>query len=260
MLTRIRNASTARHARRCYVPASRIKREIAESSRRRASSPTSTRRRRAAGNARDRRSSTSSGKAPVVRGSSGVSKPGLRVYAEDRRSRGSSAASASSSQHRQGHHDRPSGPQGQLGGEVLALCLVEGSHVTYRKAAHPVPAGVEVTIDGSHVTVTGPQGELHGTLTPDHRRPEDGGMRVERARRRASAQRALHGLTRTLVANMVDRGDGRASRKRSRSSASATAPRKSGESWSSAGLQPPRRHRAARRASPSRWTNPTDSP
>ena len=66
-----------------------------------------------------------------------------------------------------------------------------------------VPSGVDVTIDGKHVVVKGPRGELQldiaGAITIDRdgedllvSRPDD-----------ARTNRSLHGLTRTLVQNMV---------------------------------------------------------
>jgi large subunit ribosomal protein L6 len=67
----------------------------------------------------------------------------------------------------------------------------------------PVPAGVEVDIKGSEVTVKGPKGTLsHTVVEPIQVTREDGDLRVTRPddERR---NRQLHGLTRTLVANMV---------------------------------------------------------
>jgi large subunit ribosomal protein L6 len=67
-----------------------------------------------------------------------------------------------------------------------------------------VPSGVDVTIDGSHVAVKGPRGSLERDLHPDMRVVlEDGVVRVERPSDER-LHRALHGLTRTLVANMVE--------------------------------------------------------
>ncbi len=67
----------------------------------------------------------------------------------------------------------------------------------------PIPPGVEVAIDGTSITVTGPRGELHRDLTPElNVVREDGVLRVERPRD-DKRSRELHGLTRTLVANMV---------------------------------------------------------
>ena len=67
----------------------------------------------------------------------------------------------------------------------------------------PVPSGVEVDIKGSEVTVTGPKGTLsHTVVAPIEVTREDGALLVKRPddERRS---RQLHGLTRTLVANMV---------------------------------------------------------
>lgn len=67
----------------------------------------------------------------------------------------------------------------------------------------PIPAGVEVTIDGHVVSVKGPKGHLTRTLHPDIGvAMEDGNIVVTRSSE-AKLQRSLHGLTRTLVANMV---------------------------------------------------------
>jgi large subunit ribosomal protein L6 len=67
----------------------------------------------------------------------------------------------------------------------------------------PVPSGVEVRIDGDHVAVTGPRGSLERELPdPITIRQDDGQLLVERPddERRS---RALHGLARSLVDNMV---------------------------------------------------------
>jgi len=67
-----------------------------------------------------------------------------------------------------------------------------------------IPSGVDVTVDGSHVTVKGPRGTLEDTFHPEIRIVrEDGTVRVERPDDDAF-HRSLHGLTRTLVANMVE--------------------------------------------------------
>jgi large subunit ribosomal protein L6 len=67
----------------------------------------------------------------------------------------------------------------------------------------PVPPGVDITIDGSHVVVTGPRGTLARDLAPELRLVrEDEAIRVERPDD-SKRSRELHGLTRTLVANMV---------------------------------------------------------
>jgi large subunit ribosomal protein L6 len=67
----------------------------------------------------------------------------------------------------------------------------------------PVPSGVSITLDEGAVTVTGPQGTLSrllpGSITV---RQEEGTLLVERPNDERQ-NRALHGLTRSLVANMV---------------------------------------------------------
>ena len=67
-----------------------------------------------------------------------------------------------------------------------------------------IPAGVNVEIDGSRVRVKGPKGTLERTVRPEISvRVEDGRMLVERSSD-AKQQRAFHGLTRALLANMVE--------------------------------------------------------
>ncbi len=67
----------------------------------------------------------------------------------------------------------------------------------------PVPAGVTASIDGSVITVKGPKGTLNLTVAePIVVAQEDGNLVVTRPNDER-ASRALHGLTRTLVSNMV---------------------------------------------------------
>ena len=67
-----------------------------------------------------------------------------------------------------------------------------------------VPAGVEVTLDGQAVRVKGPRGELSRRLHRDVIvRRENGEIVVERPSDQPE-HRSLHGLSRTLVANMVE--------------------------------------------------------
>ena len=67
-----------------------------------------------------------------------------------------------------------------------------------------VPAGVDVTIDGADVTVKGPKGTLSHTVPAPItvEKAEDGTLQVTRPNDERMS-RSLHGLTRTLVANMV---------------------------------------------------------
>jgi large subunit ribosomal protein L6 len=67
----------------------------------------------------------------------------------------------------------------------------------------PVPTGVDVTIDGAVVTVAGPKGTLaHTVPTPIAVAQEDGTLVVTRPDDER-ASRSLHGLTRTLLANLI---------------------------------------------------------
>jgi large subunit ribosomal protein L6 len=67
----------------------------------------------------------------------------------------------------------------------------------------PIPSGVQVTIDGREVTVQGPKGTLrHTVAAPIDVLREDGVIRVRRPNDEGPV-RALHGLSRTLIANMV---------------------------------------------------------
>jgi len=71
------------------------------------------------------------------------------------------------------------------------------------RLAIPIPSGVDVQIDGSHVMVKGPKGELQRDFAPEMRIVrEDGELRVERPSDEKRFKE-LHGLSRTLLANMV---------------------------------------------------------
>jgi len=66
-----------------------------------------------------------------------------------------------------------------------------------------VPPAVKVNIEGARVTVTGPKGELSRQFHPDIGiRLDDGQLLVSRPSDRPQ-HRSLHGLTRSLLANMV---------------------------------------------------------
>ncbi len=68
----------------------------------------------------------------------------------------------------------------------------------------PVPAGVDVTIDGRDVTVKGPKGTLTHTVPEpiSISRNDDGALVVARPNDERES-RSLHGLTRTLLANLI---------------------------------------------------------
>ncbi len=67
-----------------------------------------------------------------------------------------------------------------------------------------VPVGVEVTLAGSHITVTGSRGTLERSLPPSMIIEVDDGVISVRRPTETTTHRSLHGLTRTLVANMVE--------------------------------------------------------
>jgi large subunit ribosomal protein L6 len=66
-----------------------------------------------------------------------------------------------------------------------------------------IPSGVEVTLDGAHVTVKGPKGTLEHDAPETITITRDGDDLVVSRPDDARSNRALHGLTRSLVANMV---------------------------------------------------------
>ena len=67
----------------------------------------------------------------------------------------------------------------------------------------PVPSGVDVTIDGRQVTVKGPKGTLSRALHPDMTVSREDGTLVVTRPTEQKTHKQLHGLTRTLVNNMV---------------------------------------------------------
>jgi large subunit ribosomal protein L6 len=67
----------------------------------------------------------------------------------------------------------------------------------------PVPSGVDVKIDGSTVTVKGPKGELTQTFTDVLAIELNDGQLVVTRPDDSRTARSLHGLTRTLLSNMV---------------------------------------------------------
>lgn len=67
-----------------------------------------------------------------------------------------------------------------------------------------VPAGVEVTIDGTTVTVKGPKGELSRTFQPSMTITQEGSEIIVTRPDDTRESKSFHGLTRTLIANMVE--------------------------------------------------------
>ena len=66
-----------------------------------------------------------------------------------------------------------------------------------------VPSGVEVSIDGAKVRVKGPKGQLEHDIVGDVQVARDGDTLTVTRADDERANRSLHGLQRTLIANMV---------------------------------------------------------
>ena len=67
----------------------------------------------------------------------------------------------------------------------------------------PVPQGVTVELEGLHITVKGPKGTLERDLRPEISVKQEEGQLVVTRPSELNLHRSLHGLTRTLIANMV---------------------------------------------------------
>jgi large subunit ribosomal protein L6 len=67
----------------------------------------------------------------------------------------------------------------------------------------PIPSGVTIAIDPERVTVNGPKGELSERINREIKVAQQGDELVVTRPTDRGEHRALHGLTRTLVANMV---------------------------------------------------------
>jgi large subunit ribosomal protein L6 len=67
-----------------------------------------------------------------------------------------------------------------------------------------IPAGVDVTIEGNLVTVKGPKGTLSRNIHPNIKVEKDGSTITVTRPDDSKENRSLHGLTRTLIANMIE--------------------------------------------------------
>jgi len=68
----------------------------------------------------------------------------------------------------------------------------------------PVPSGVTVTLEGSRITVKGPKGELSRELPASMLLSQENGTIVVARPSDEPQHKSLHGLTRTLIANMIE--------------------------------------------------------
>ena len=98
-----------------------------------------------------------------------------------------------------GHDARRAGRRRRAGGEgLVAPCRRIG------KQPIPVPDGVEITIEPELVKVKGPKGELEERVSRDIAVAQENGEIVVTRSTNRGEHRALHGLTRSLIANMVE--------------------------------------------------------
>ena len=67
-----------------------------------------------------------------------------------------------------------------------------------------VPAGVEVTLDGNHITVKGPKGTLEKELHKNMEVSMEANVITVKRPNDEQENRSLHGLTRTLISNMIE--------------------------------------------------------
>jgi large subunit ribosomal protein L6 len=67
-----------------------------------------------------------------------------------------------------------------------------------------VPSGVTITLDGNRITVKGPKGELSRTIPADMLISQESGTVTVNRPSDDPKHKALHGLSRTLIANMVE--------------------------------------------------------
>ena len=71
------------------------------------------------------------------------------------------------------------------------------------RAPITIPAGVEVKLDGAHITVKGPKGTLERDIAPQMIIEIDGTTLLVKRPNDEKENRSLHGLTRTLINNMI---------------------------------------------------------
>jgi large subunit ribosomal protein L6 len=67
-----------------------------------------------------------------------------------------------------------------------------------------VPSGVSIALDGNRITVKGPKGELSRVIPADMKISQDTGTVTVNRPSDDPKHKALHGLSRTLIANMVE--------------------------------------------------------
>ena len=205
-LTRIRNGIMAAHET-VDMPSSNLKKEIARILREQGYIESFETHEGAPGAAGERlvvNLKYTDARVSVISGIKRVSRPGQRTL----RRRQAHPQGAGRHGHRDhvhvpGRDDRPRCPQGGRRRRGRRAGLVGAMSRIGRKPI-PVPASVTVTIEPEVVRVAGPRGDLEERKARDIEvAQEDGQLLVTRPTDRAE-HRALHGLTRSLIANMVE--------------------------------------------------------
>src|SRR3954471_22443800 len=202
MLTRIRNANKALHES-IELPTSRMKEELArilkeegyikDYSVRKGESFDTLVVELKYGKARER----------IITDLRRVSKPGRRIYArKDRLPRVLGGMGISILSTSKGVITSRKAAEEGVGGEVI--CFVWGAMSRIGRQPIPLPAGVTVSIDPGRVMVAGPLGQLMQQVPQRMAIAQNDGEIVVTRPTDRGEDRALHGLTRTLVANMVE--------------------------------------------------------
>src|SRR4051795_12161338 len=204
-LTRIRNGIKAAHEE-VEIPASRLKREMARILVEQGYIAGFDEAPGVPGSASDKlliKLKYTDDRTSVISGLRRVSRPGQRTYVDAKHipkvlgGMGTTIVSTSQGV-MTGHDARRAG----VGGEVVAEVWESMSRIG--KKTIPIPAGVNVTVEPEVVRVAGPRGDLSERKSRAIEvRQEGEELLVTRPTDRAE-HRALHGLTRSLVANMVE--------------------------------------------------------
>ena len=206
MLTRVRNANNAKHET-VDVPASNMKKSIAQILLDEGYIKSFTVEDDGLQGMIHITLKYNAGKEKVITGLRRVSKPGLRVYvgADElpRVLRGLGIAIISTSK---GVMTDKAARAAHVGGEVMAFVWYGGYRTMSRIGRMPitVPAGVTVNVaEGNVVTVKGPKGELTQSLRPEMIIKQEGTTITVERPSDDKLHRSVHGLTRTLLHNMV---------------------------------------------------------
>ena len=204
MLTKIRNATRARHGK-VDIPASKLKLEIVKIL-------------KTEGYIKNFRKVQEEGKNiiriflkyddmnnPVIHGLEKISTPGRRIYSGYKdlprvhNGYGSVIVSTSS-----GVTTGKKATEKMVGGELV--CKVWSREVKMSKVGKlpvVVPAGVNVTINGNEISVKGPKGELSQTFSPNVEVAFENGEIIVKTKNTSRQANADHGLYRALINNMV---------------------------------------------------------